>query len=127
MFVSELFVWAFYFFLTLQVICLYIMVLEFISSCFVGFLFVQMCVSLHKHVFLCLSFGSLFPAHLFVLSYLALFVFIQPYHCCCFNACWFSNERKQRVWIWVGEEDLGRAGRGETVINIYCMENIYFQ
>lgn len=78
--------------------------------------------------FLCLSFGSFFAVHLFALSYLALFVFIQPYYYCCFNACLLSNERKQsRVWIWVGEEDLGRAARGETVININCMESIYFQ
>lgn len=89
----------------------------------------NVCVSAKICTFCVFPLALFFPVHLFILSYLALFVFIQPYYyCSCFNACLLSNERKQsRMWIWVGEEDLGRAVRGETVININCMESIYFQ
>lgn len=50
---------------------------------------------------------------MFVLSFSSLLLFYF------FDACLFSNEEEEeRVWIWVGEVDLGE----ETVIRIYCME-----
>lgn len=33
---------------------------------------------------------------------------------------------KERLWIWLGGEDMGRVGEGGTKIRIYYMKNSIF-
>lgn len=40
---------------------------------------------------------------LFVLSFFITYLFIL-------DGCLFSNQKKKRVWVWMGWEDLGEAG-----------------
>lgn len=68
-------------------------------------------------VFVCVYYA--FPlAHLLTV-YSVLF-------CLLLLDCLFSKKReKEWVWMWMDGEDLGGVGKGETMMKIYSMKNIF--
>lgn len=101
-FVSQCFVWVFFFFLTLLVLWFYNMVSNFVS---VDFLCVQMCVSQHLYGFFMIFLWLPHPCQ-FVVFILSNFIIIL-------GAFLYSNEREkgkgcgfgwvERIWEALGE------------------------
>lgn len=81
-----------------------------------GFLGMSMCLCL-----LCFLYFGFFVCFLLYLD----FILSHFSYSFILDVCLFSDEKeKEKVWIWMGVEDLGRAEEGETVIRIYCVFSI---